>query len=68
VVAEATYSYALFARDAAGNTSSAATVTVTTPAAADVTPPGPVNGVQATSAADSVALAWTNPADVDPTP
>jgi hypothetical protein len=66
LVAGTQYSYAVFAHDAALNSSVAANVTATTLAPPDVTAPGSVTGLAATVAGDtSVRLDWTNPADAD---
>jgi hypothetical protein len=59
------YSYALFAHDAVPNYATAVTRVVTTLAAPDTTPPGPVTSVGSTATATSVALSWTNPTDAD---
>ena len=58
----AIYSYSLFAQDTSGNTSTAASVTVTS---LDTTPPAPVTGVTATVSNGTLHLAWVNPTDTD---
>lgn len=59
-----TYSYALFAHDAAGNDASAVTATGTTPVP-DTTPPGLATGVTATPVENGITLNWTDPGDSD---
>lgn len=59
-----TYSYALFAHDAAGNDAAAVTATATTPVP-DTTPPGLATGVTATPVENGIALNWTDPGDAD---
>ncbi|MGB7982085.1 MAG: fibronectin type III domain-containing protein [Candidatus Nanopelagicales bacterium] len=60
------YSYAVFARDNTGNTSTPVKTTTSTQAAPDTTPPGPVTeltvGARTTT---SVVLSWTNPSVSD---
>jgi hypothetical protein len=58
----ATYSYTLFAVDAAGNTSAGTSVTVQS---LDITPPGPVTDLTASASTDGIHLAWSNPTDSD---
>ena len=66
LTAGTTYSYALFAQDTAGNTSSRASITTSTVPPLDTTPPSPVSGVKVTGrTTTSVSLAWTNPGDAD---
>lgn len=59
-----TYSYSLFAHDAAGNDAPAVTATTTTPVT-DMTPPANATGVTATPVENGITLAWTDPADTD---
>lgn len=57
------YSYAVFTRDAAGNTSAAATITALT---LDGSAPAPVRDLRVTgSTSSSIALSWRNPLEVD---
>ena len=57
------YSYSVFTRDKAGNTSAPATVTGST---LDVTAPGPVrNLIVADRTAHSITITWANPTDAD---
>ena len=67
LTADAAYSYAVFTRDASNNTNpTPATVTTSTTAAPDATPPGKVTGLAVgTRTTSSIALAWTNPGDSD---
>jgi VCBS repeat-containing protein len=57
-LADGTYYYAIFARDAAGNFSTAATASATV----DTTPPSAPTGFTATPSGNTIALSWTNPA------
>ena len=60
------YSYALFAHDAVPNHAAPATVTTSTLAEDDTTPPGPVTGLAVTgTTTSSITLSWTNPGDAD---
>lgn len=59
-----TYSYALFAHDAAGNAAAAVTATATTPVP-DTTPPGLATDVTATPVENGNTLNWTDPGDSD---
>lgn len=60
------YYYAAYAADAVPNYSTVALADVSTPAAPDTTPPGPVTGLAVTAPDSSaVHLAWTNPGDAD---
>lgn len=64
LAAASSYSYSVFAKDARGNISQPATLTVAT--APDTTAPAPVTGlVVTTTSTGSIALAWTNPSDAD---
>jgi hypothetical protein len=64
--ADTPYSYAVFARDGVPNYAAAAKVTLRTNVAPDLTAPGPVTALQATTLArTTVGFAWTNPVDAD---
>jgi outer membrane protein assembly factor BamB len=66
LAASTQYSYAVFAHDGVPNYASGATVTTSTAAPPDTTPPGPVTGLSVTGTTSStVTLSWTDPGDAD---
>ena len=63
--ASTTYTYEVFAFDGDNNVATATTITGVQTPTPDLTPPGPVTNVVATTTATSVTLSWTNPTDSD---
>lgn len=60
LTASTQYTYTVKAKDAAGNASSGTSVTFTTSAVSDTTPPNPVTGLSAgTPTSSTVPLSWT---------